>query len=184
MAHQPARQPDGHPPLTRNDLVVLAVLDEEPAHGFAVARHLAAGSDLGRILTVRRPQVYRAIERLVGAGLVEPRQVEPGDAGPTRTVHAITEPGRRAVEAWLAEPVDHVRDLRVDFLVKLRLLERRGQDAVTLVAAQRRTLGPTLELLSGGAGGDVVDRWRARNAAAAARFLADLDDTARSQRST
>jgi PadR family transcriptional regulator AphA len=170
MGHQAERE---EPSLTLNDRVVLAVLREEPAHGFAVARALAAGSDLGRILTLRRPQVYRAIDRLAAVDLLEPVVTEPGDAGPKRTVYRVTEAGVAPLEAWLSTPVDHVRDLRVEFLLKLRLLERLGRGPAPLVEAQRRALGPTLARLTetGGEAGDVVERWRAENARAVGRFL-------------
>jgi len=195
MGDQPmqGRSGDPHPSLTLNDLVVLAVVEEEPAHGFALSRLLAPGSDLGRIVTLRRPQVYRAIDRLADGGLIEPVAVEPGDAGPKRTIFTITTSGRHALAAWLDRPVEHVRDLRVELLIKLRLLERAGRSADALLAAQRRTLGPTLDRLIAGESGsgvpgagdrgadgqevgdprvpDVVDRWRATTAEAAARFL-------------
>ncbi len=181
MADQPdrigpdvARAPGPSPSL--NDLVVLAVLDEAPAHGFALARLLGAGSDLGRIVTLARPQVYRSIDRLAAGGLIEAVTVEPGDGAPKRTVYTSTDGGAVAVAAWLAEPVAHVRDLRVEFLVKLRILQRRGSDPAELLAAQRLALGPTLDQLIAAADGDgvdVVDRWRANNAEAVARFLAD-----------
>ncbi len=170
MPNQPG---DRRPALTLNDLVVLAVVAEEPVHGFALSRELAPGSDLGRIITLRRPQVYRAIDRLAAAGLIEPLAVEPGDAGPQRTVFAIAGPGRQPLEDWLARPVEHVRHLRVEFLVKLRLLERLGRSPRELLAAQRAALGPTLDRLvaTSSADDDVVDRWRATTALAAARFL-------------
>ncbi len=175
MANQPG--------LTLNDLVVLAVVDEEATHGFALSRHLTPGSDLGRIVTLRRPQIYRAIDRLAAAALIEPVAVEPGDAGPKRTIFTTTEAGRQALAAWLDQPVDHVRDLRVEFLAKLRLLERRGRSHDGLVAAQRDALAPTLDRLMAGDGrsGDVVDRWRATSAEAAARFLGHRPSDRRSR---
>lgn len=169
-------------PTSFNDVVVLAVLDEGPAHGFALSRQFDAGSDLGRIVTLARPQVYRSLDRLAIAGLIEAITVEPGDGAPQRTVFASTEGGAAAVAAWLAEPVAHVRDLRVPFLAKLRLLERRGASPTELLTAQRAALGPTLDqLIAAGDVGDtgqpvdVVDRWRAHNAEAVARFLTDVD---------
>lgn len=165
-------------PRSLNEWVVLALLVEQPSHGFAIARALTPDSDLGRILTVRRPLVYRALDRLVGAALVEPVQVEPGDAGPNRTVYRSTARGRAAVDRWLATPVDHVRELRVGFLVKLRLLERRGRSRRALVTAQRAALDDTLRHLAARAedgGGDVVDRWRAANARAVGSFLDGID---------
>lgn len=161
--------------LSLNEWVVLALLGEEPAHGFALARQLRADADLGRILTVHRPLVYRALDRLVEAGLADAAHTEPGDAGPNRVVHRITPRGRRALRSWLARPVTHIRDLRIEFLVKLRLTERARQDPSRLVRAQHEALADTLDNLSRPEpGADVVDRWRLHNAGAARRFLEEL----------
>ncbi len=161
------------PSLT--EWVVLALLAEEPSHGFALAKEVEVGSDLARIITVRRPLVYRALDRLVAAGLAEPQHTEPGNAGPTRTVHGLTRSGRDAVDRWLSTPVAHVRDLRIEFLVKLRLGERRGIDVGPLVASQREALAVALANLSRHRSTpDVVDRWRHHNAAAVEAFLCDI----------
>lgn len=166
--------------LSLNEWVCLALLVERPRHGFAVAKLLSADSDLGRILTVRRPLVYRAIDRLVAAGLVEPHQTEPGESGPTRTVQRVTNAGRSAVADWLGTPVAHVRDLRVEFLVKLRLLERRGLPSKKLIGRQQRALGATLDGLvnrqADAGDDDVVDAWRAHNASAVSEFLRELQN--------
>lgn len=163
--------------LPLNEWVVLALLAEQPRHGFAVAKELAPGSDLGRILTVHRPLVYRALDRLVAAELARPSRTEPGDNGPNRTLHVPTRRGAARLRGWFAEPVLHVRDLRLEFLVKVRLLERAGQDTAALVAAQRDALASTLErLVHSPDRGDVVELWRAHNAAAARAFLDALAD--------
>jgi PadR family transcriptional regulator AphA len=161
--------------LSLNEWVVLALLAERPAHGFAVARELAPGSDLGRVLTVHRPLVYRALDRVVSAGYAEPGPVEPGDAGPNRTVHRLTRRGRPRVRWWLDQPVAHIRELRMEFLVKVRLLERAGRDPTTLVLEQYAALqGPLNHLVGAEPTTDVVDLWRHHTARAARQFLADL----------
>ena len=166
------------PELSLNEWVVLALLREAPAHGFALTRELHQGSDLGRILTVHRPLVYRALDRLVDAGLAEPQRTEPGDGGPNRVVHRATRRGSRAAAAWLREPVTHIREMRIEFLLKLRLVERRGDDPGPLVAAQQEALADTLgHLTDPGTVDDVVDRWRSHNARATSRFLAELAAT-------
>lgn len=163
--------------LPLNEWVVLALLAEQPRHGFAVARELAPGSDLGRILTVQRPLVYRALDRLVAAGLARPSHTEPGDNGPNRTVHRTTRRGATRLRSWFAEPVHHVRDLRLEFLVKVRLLERAGRDPGALVAAQREALAATLDgLVHSPDRDDVVELWRSHNAAATRAFLDALAD--------
>ena len=170
----PGASPTGSAELSLTERVVLAVLVEAPVHGFAIAKELRPNTDLGRILTVHRPLVYRALDRLVTAGLAEPHHTEPGEAGPTRILHRSTALGRRATEEWLDRPVTSVRDLRIEFLAKLRLNQRRGRDVTLLVDAQRSALAETFARLQAPSGDDVVDRWRSHNAAAARAFLEDL----------
>jgi PadR family transcriptional regulator AphA len=115
---------------------VLAILCEEPRHGFAVARELEPACELGAIWTVRRPLVYRAIDHLVDLDLVEARAIEPGRQGPHRTVMAPTRAGRARVSRWLAQPVDHPREVRTTLLTKLALRTRRGDALAPLARAQ------------------------------------------------
>ncbi|MCH7790399.1 MAG: helix-turn-helix transcriptional regulator, partial [Acidobacteria bacterium] len=93
--------PDAHQEialhLSLTEWVVLALIDEAPSHGFAIAKELRTNTDLGRILTVHRPLVYRALDRLAACGDAEPHQIEPGDAGPNRTLHRVTPRGHAAV---------------------------------------------------------------------------------------
>lgn len=163
------------PRLSLTEWAVLAVLTERPAHPFAVARLLAQDGELGRVLTVRRPLVYRAAERLAAAGLCRPDHTEPGEGGPERTVYLATPAGRRALAQWLAEPVTRVRDLRLEFLLKLRLARRAGRSPLALVQAQREVLAPRLDALSSGGKDDEVALWRRLNARAAREFLEELE---------
>ena len=157
------------------EFAVLGILAEGPSHGFAISKLLDAEKDVGRVLTVRRPLVYRALDRLVGAGYAEPVATERGGAGPQRTIHRITRRGRRCLDSWLTEPVEHVRDLRIEFLLKLILLRRSGRSPIELIAAQRAALEPTLNALEDTAPEDPVELWRRHNAAAAGAYLEHLE---------
>lgn len=160
--------------LSITEYAVLGVLAEKPSHGFAISKELSAKGDVGRILTVRRPLVYRALDRLVDGGLARPVQVEKGDAGPKRVVHRVTRAGRRELATWLDEPVGHVRDMRIEFLLKLVLLRRAGSSPARLVAAQRASLEPTLDALDDPHTDDPVEIWRRHNARAAGTYLEEL----------
>ena len=46
---------------------VLALLAEQPRHGWAIVRALAPGGEIGRIWTLSRPLAYRAIDNLEAA---------------------------------------------------------------------------------------------------------------------
>lgn len=161
--------------LSTTEYAVLGLLAEGPSHGFAVSKHLDATSDVGRVLTVRRPLVYRALDRLVDAGYAEPVSTEPGEGGPQRVIHRVTPRGRRRLQAWLAAPVDHIRDMRIEFLLKLALLRRRGKSPLRLIAAQRAVLAPTIEALEHTTPDDHVELWRRHNAAAASAYLEELE---------
>ena len=163
--------------LSLTEFAVLGLLAEEPRHGFAVSRDLEPSTAVGRILTVRRPLVYRALDRLVGAGLAAPARTEPGDAGPNRVVLRVTPPGRRHLRRWLGQPVAHIRDLRIEFLLKLTLLERSGRSPLPLIRMQLDALRPALARLERPVSPpDPVELWRQHNAGAAASYLEHLEE--------
>ena len=168
--------PNDQPRLSRTELAVLGLLAERPAHGFAIFKELKPATEVGRVFTVRRPLVYRALDRLVGAGLAESAHTEPGDAGPQRVIHTITPSGRKRLAAWLDEPVEHVRDIRIEFLLKLALLERSGLSPLALVRRQRTALQATLDALDDpDRHPDNVELWRHHNAAATTSYLEHLE---------
>ncbi len=158
---------------------VLGLLAEEPAHPFALARQLQHDGALGTVFTVRRPLVYRAVERLQHDGLIERRRTEAGAAGPDRTVFEVSDQGREILDGWLQEPVDHVREFRLALLLKIVLLQRASRSICGLVGDQRSALAPTLERFARlGDRADVVDLWRHHNALAAAAFLDEVERAA------
>jgi DNA-binding PadR family transcriptional regulator len=160
---------------------VLAVLREEPRHGFAIAALTADGGELGRVWQVPRPLVYRALRRLQEGELVAATAVESGP-GPQRTRYAVTSAGCDAVDAWLGAPVEHVRDIRSYLLMKLALLDRRGIDPAPLLARQREVLEPIAQAVATErarhSGFDaVLLAWRQSTAEAALAFLEDMART-------
>jgi len=170
------------PDLSLTEWAVLAVTAEHPTHGFAIAKTLTVDADLGRIWTVPRPLVYRALATLEQRNLVEPIGPEAGDRGPTRIRVQATRAGKTAVGRWLETPVSHVRDLRTQLLLQLKLLHRRGRDPRPLAAAQLAQLTPivaALRLQADSATGfdRLLASWRYESAQAAVRVLQGvLDD--------
>jgi DNA-binding PadR family transcriptional regulator len=165
--------------LSPGEWAVLALCDEEPAHGFGLAQALAPAGPVGRVWAVPRPLVYRALHRLREIGLVEELGTRPSASGPPKTAFAATARARARVDAWLQEPVEHVRDARHLLLLKLLFLERRGRDPTPLVDAQTEAydvLQRRLEdRIATAEGFDrVLLSWRLESARAALRFLGGL----------
>ncbi|HEX3690340.1 MAG TPA: PadR family transcriptional regulator [Solirubrobacteraceae bacterium] len=161
--------------LTAGEWAILALLDEAPAHGFALARAMATGGEVGRVWDMRRPLVYRALDTLQRLALVRPVAKLPSDSGPQRTIFEPTPDGRRVLADWLGRPVEHVRDARSLLMLKLLFLSRRNTDPAALLRAQREQFAALTQRLSAAAdaaGG--FERglllWRLHSTTAAVQF--------------
>lgn len=172
----PPRTPP--PELSLAEHVCLALVVQRVSHGWAIGSLLAPTGEVGRVWSLSRPLTYRAVETLCTKGLVDRRG--PAERhGRERALLTATAAGRRAGAAWLDAPVEHLRDVRTELLVKLVLRARAGLDAAPLLAAQEAAFAPVIDALIGGAGGDVVDVWRREHARAVRRFLAEAQRVAR-----
>ncbi|HLH84404.1 MAG TPA: PadR family transcriptional regulator [Trebonia sp.] len=166
---------DARPSLSLPEWLVLALLSQQPMHGFAVAQLTAPGGELGRVWQVPKAVIYRAISRLEAAGLAAPQGRQPG-LGPQRTVYAATPAGEQAARDWLRTPVRHVRDIRSHLLLKLALLDRAGEDPASLLRRQREVLEPVVRAIEarharcGGFDATLL-AWRQASARAALAFL-------------
>ena len=174
------------PPMSLPEWLVLAVLSQQPMHGFAVAQLTAHDGELGRVWQVPKAVIYRAIGRLLDAGLVTPEGIQPG-LGPQRTVYTATPQGREAARRWLHTPVQHVRDIRSQLLLKLALLDRAGDDPADLLSRQREVLEPIAKAIDArraecGGFDAILLAWRRATAKAALDFL-DAITAASPQRS-
>lgn len=163
-------------PLSTSDWAVLAFLGEGAAHGFRVAAVFAKAGELGRVWTIQRPQVYRAIEHLEAYDFLSAIKQEPGDNGPLRTLYAPTASGQKALEVWLKTPVLHLRDGRSDLILKLIFTERRKLDAEPLLSAQHQHFSTILDTYETDLERTVEPKrialeWRVQAARAALRFL-------------
>ena len=124
---------------------LLGSLVEAPAHGYDLKQ------DHDRRFPGARPlafgQVYAALAKLEKDALVE--VVERGrEGGPDRTTYAITEAGREALAAWLAE-TESAGPYSADDLVRKTVTALRlGRDAGRFLATQRQVhLSAMKELL-------------------------------------
>jgi DNA-binding PadR family transcriptional regulator len=167
------RRPDQ---LTTGEWAVLALVEEGPIHGFAVARSMAPGGEVGRVWSMRRPLVYRTLDVLEDRKMTQTAGTEASTTGPQRTLVEVTAEGREKVANWLIEPVEHVRDARSELLLKLLFLDRRGAAPDALLDAQRdrfheqeRELRTMLDAADGFS--RTLALWRVENTAAAVRFV-------------
>ena len=131
--------------LSLGERVCLALIVEGVDHGWGIGTELAPEGDLGRVWTLSRPLTYRAIDQLESKAML--RRQGSRRSGRERTMLSCTAAGRRVVAEWLDAPVEHLRDVRTELLLKLLLRRRRGLAVGPLLEAQQQAFGHQIDAL-------------------------------------
>lgn len=150
--------------------VVLALVVDEPRHGWALQRELAPTGSIGRAWTLSRQLTYRAIDALVDEKLARraaPREGMGGD----KVVISPTAAGRRHCATWLDAPVSHLRDVRTELVVKIMLREMHGLPLGDFVRRQKVVFEPLIAAVTAANDGSPVGSWRAESAESVRRWL-------------
>jgi len=129
------------------DQIVLALIAEQPRHGFAVYKELNHDPSLSAVLHVRRPLVYRSMGCLTEARMIKETKTEPGDQGSARVVFSTTPLGSKTSSKWLESIVEHPRDARIELLAKFVLRDRRGLKNRALAKRQRSVFARQSDVL-------------------------------------
>ncbi|HRC62335.1 MAG TPA: PadR family transcriptional regulator [Dehalococcoidia bacterium] len=126
-------------PLSAVQYAILGLLRGQAAHGYELQRSFTAGSDLAGVVHLEQPSLYAALKDLAGRGLIEGTEAREG-LRPPRTVYSLSKRGERLLDVWMRTPVERLRQVRLDFLLKVYFARQRGEAAVrALVDAQIAT---------------------------------------------
>jgi PadR family transcriptional regulator AphA len=127
---------EGAAALSPAQYAVLGLLQETPAHGYSLQRAFMHGGDLATVLPLEQASLYAALKELNTHGLIEGVEVREG-LRPPKTVYELTADGTRLLDAWLKRPVERLRQVRLDFLLKIYFMRKRGRREIrSLVDAQ------------------------------------------------
>lgn len=131
---------------------ILGLLHDQPAHGYDLQRVFSLEGDLNGVVSVGQPALYAALKDLAARRLVVGVEARDG-ARPPRTVYSLTPTGERAFEEWARTPVRRLRQVRLDFLLKVYFARRRGERELrALVDAQIKACHDYLSALEEQAG--------------------------------
>ena len=148
MAHPPAaagRIP-GAPRSSPLALTVLALLHYQPLHPYGIQRLIKQWGKDQVVNVEQRTSLYRAIERLLAAGLIAVRETGRDPRYPERTVYEVTEAGRQTARRWLEEMLAEPRQEYPEFPAALshvlmlepaeliEVLERRAERLAGMLA--------------------------------------------------
>jgi len=124
---------------------VLGILTLGEAHGYDICRRLQKG--IGPIWTLGKSQVYALLSRLERDGLVAHERMGQENL-PARNMFRITPTGEEVFREWVDTPVNHVRDMRLEFLTKLWFARQTDPDHErTLIEQQLAVCGEKVKRL-------------------------------------
>ena len=103
------------------EYLILGVLAGGHLHGYDLYQYLE--ENLGLIWTLGRSQTYALLARMEQAGLVA-HQRQAQEKRPDRKNFSLTPTGRKIFNQWVKAPVEHIRDLRLEFLAKIHFLDK------------------------------------------------------------
>jgi DNA-binding PadR family transcriptional regulator len=104
--------------LTPAEHAMLGLVFLAPRHGYEIAAHFGPEGDLGMVCQLPMSLLYAQLKRVESLGYIE-GTTEPQSNRPPRRVYRITVEGEAEFWRWLAQPVSRIRDIRLDFLLKL-----------------------------------------------------------------
>jgi DNA-binding PadR family transcriptional regulator len=130
------------------DNVALGLLVPGSKHGYGLYQDFE--ESFGSIWKAGQTKFYVALSDLEARGLLQ-ATTEPQEGRPARKVYHLEEEGREVFLAWLHQPVESMRAIRVEFMAKLRFFDLLD------VAGARRLIDSQIEVLQG-----MLDEWEAQ----------------------
>ncbi|WP_254552493.1 PadR family transcriptional regulator [Kitasatospora sp. MMS16-BH015] len=139
-------------------LTVLSLLHYQPLHPYGMQRLIKEWGKDQVVNVNQRASIYRTIERLLTAGLVEVQGTGRDQQYAERTIYAVTEAGRRVAREWLLEMLGAPKQEFPQFPVALSFaLMLTPEEARTVLEQRAAALTRALErldaLLAGETGG-------------------------------
>src|SRR5580700_5713662 len=107
-------------------MAVLSLLHAGPLHPYAMQRLIKQWGKDEVVNVGQRANLYKTIRRLQDAGLIAVLQTERDQRYPERTVYELTDAGRTATTAWIADMVRTPRNEFPQFPAALSFLMLLG----------------------------------------------------------
>ena len=125
------------PPFQSLELALLGLLRGESRHAYELFQIVQSTEALGLVWRLKQGNLYAVLAKLESAGCIASR-LESQGARPPRKMLQLTARGEEVFTEWLASPVEHGRDFRLEFLAKLYFTAQTGHEtAGVLITPQR-----------------------------------------------
>ena len=108
------------------DYMLLGIIGQQPTHAYDLYRQLTGSEELKTLWTFRQSRLYAVLDKIEKNGLIS-TYIESDSSLPVRKICTLTNEGKITFETWLHNPVEHMNEIRSDFLGKLYFLKDRPE---------------------------------------------------------
>ena len=113
---------------------LLGILMTGPKYGYEL--HGCVSTQMNQFWDLSMSQIYALLKRMENDGMVV-SQEESQERRPAKKVFTLTPGGKERFLRWVYSPVEHVRDMRIEFMAKLFFVrELRLTQGLTLIDKQ------------------------------------------------
>jgi PadR family transcriptional regulator AphA len=124
---------------------LLGILMTGPKHGYELHGYVSA--QMNQFWDLSMSQVYALLKRMEHNGVVV-SQEERQESRPAKKIFSLTHKGKKTFLHWVCSPVEHVRDVRIEFLAKLFFMrELRLKEGPSLINKQIEVLREKLRAI-------------------------------------
>ena len=116
------------------EFAVMGALDLQDSHGYKLVAFLQ--ENLSGICWLGRSQIYALLSKLEQERLTVHERIEQSNL-PSKKVFRLTQSGRNELHQWLTAPVSNLRDLRIEFLIKLFFARFRSEDTEMVLLSEQ-----------------------------------------------
>ena len=127
------------------EYALLGILMTGPKHGYEM--HSYFSSHMDQFWRLSMSQIYALLKRMEKNGVVISKG-EWQNNRPAKKIFSITQTGKEGFLNWIYSPVNHVRNLRIEFMAKLFFVkELKLKRATDIIDKQTAILREKLHLL-------------------------------------
>ena len=127
------------------EYALLGILMTGPKHGYEM--HSYFSSHMDQFWRLSMSQIYALLKRMEKNGVVISKS-EWQNNRPPKKIFSITQTGKEGFLNWVYSPVNHVRNMRIEFMAKLFFInELKLKRAADIIDKQIAILRETLHLL-------------------------------------
>ena len=127
------------------EYALLGILMTGPKHGYEM--HSYFSSNMHQFWRLSMSQIYALLKRMEKNGVVISKG-EWQNNRPAKKIFSITQTGKEGFLNWIYSPVNHVRNLRIEFMAKLFFIkELKLERATDIIDKQIEILQEKLHLM-------------------------------------